>query len=191
MVRHEASQVILACRNVEKAKTAAKDIQASTSCASDTLQVWHLDMSSYASVQSFADRVKAELPRLDVVIGNAGITMREFRMTEGNEETITTNVVSLFLLGFILHPQLHETAVKYSTQTHFTVTASELYEVAKFKERNAPAGKLFATLSDRSKANMGDRYNVSKLLVVLVIKQMARLSPVNSGKVIVNCVAPG
>ena len=71
------------------------------------------------------------------------------------------------------------------------MTASELYEVAKFKERKAPAGQLFATLNDKSKANMGDRYNVSKLLAIFVIKQMAALYPLSSSQVIVNGVAPG
>jgi len=191
MVRLGAARVILACRNVEKGKAAAKDIQATTSCSSDILQVWHLDMSSYASVQAFSDRVKAELPRLDVLIANAGILTSKFRMTEDNEETITTNVVSLSLLAFLLHPKLRETAMQYNTQAHFTVTASELYEVAKFNERKAPAGQLFATLNNKSKANMRDRYNVSKLLEIFIIKQMAVLFPVSSSNVIVNCVAPG
>jgi hypothetical protein len=43
------------------------------------------------------------------------------------------------------------------------VTASELYEVAKFKESKAPDGQIFATLADESKSDMMDRYNVSKL----------------------------
>ena len=191
MVRLGASQVILACRNVEKAKAAAKDIQATTSCSSDILQVWHLDLSSYASVQAFSDRVKAELPRVDVLIANAGLATLKFRITEDNEETITTNVVSMSLLAFLLHPKLRETAAKYNTETHFTVTGSELYEVAKFKERKAPAGELFATLNDESKASMFDRYNVSKLLAIFVVKQIAALSPTSSSGVIVNCVAPG
>lgn len=191
MVRLGASQVILACRNVEKAKAAAKDIQTTTSCSSDTLQVWHLDLSSYASVLAFSDRVKVELPRLDVLIANAGLGTAKFRMTEDNEEQITTNVVSTTLLAFLLHPKLHEAAVKYETHTHLTVTSSELYEMAKFKERKAPSGQIFETLSDESKANMGDRYNVSKLIQVFVIKQMAAMFPLSSSKVIVNCVAPG
>ncbi len=191
MVRLGASQIILACRNVDKAKAAAKDIQDTTLCSSDTLQVWHLDMSSYASVQAFSNRVKAEVPRVDVLMANAGLGTQTFRMTEDNEETITTNVVSLSLLAFLLHPKLRETAAKHNTQTHITVTASELYEVAKFKERNTPAGQLFPTLNDRSKANMFDRYNVSKLLEIFIVKQIATLSPISSSEVIVNCVAPG
>lgn len=191
VVRLGASQVIFACRNVEKAEAAMKDIQVTTSCSSDTLQVWHLDMSSYASVQAFSDRVRAELPRVDALVANAGLGTRKFRMTEDNEETITTNVVSMALLGFLLHPKLRETATRFKTQTHLTVTASELYEVAKFKEREAPTGQLFETLNDKTKANMSDRYNVSKLLAIFVVKQMAVMSPISSSGVIVNCVAPG
>ena len=191
MVRLGASSVILACRNVEKGEAAAKDIQATTSCSSDGLQVWHLDMSSYASVQAFSDRVKTELPRVDVLLANAGISTWKFRMTEDNEETITTNVISMSMLAFLLYPKLRETADKYNTQTHFTVTGSELYEVAKFKEREAPASQIFATLNNESKAKMFDRYNVSKLLAIFVVKQIAALFPVSSSGVIVNCVAPG
>ena len=191
MVRLGASSVIMACRNVEKGEAAANDIQTTTSCSSDTLQVWQLDMSSYASVQAFSDRVKTELPRVDVLLANAGIGTWKFRKTEDNEETITTNVISMSLLAFLLYPKLRETAEKYNTQTHFTVTGSELYEVAKFKEREAPVGQLFATLNDESKAKMFDRYNVSKLLAIFVVKQMAAMFPVSSSGVIVNCVAPG
>ena len=191
LVRLGASRVILACRNVEKANTAVKDIQATTSCSPDILQVWHLDLSSYPSVQAFSNRVNDELPRLDALIANAGLWKHKFGMTEEDEETITTNVVSMSLLAFLLHSKLRETAAEYKTQTHFTVTGSELYEVAKFKERSAPAGQLFNTLNDQSKANMSDRYNVSKLLAILVVKQIAFLSPLPSSGVIVNCVAPG
>jgi NAD(P)-dependent dehydrogenase (short-subunit alcohol dehydrogenase family) len=191
MVQLGASRVILACRNMDKGKAAAKDIQESTLCSPDIVDVWHLDLSSYASVQAFADKVKTELPRLDVLNLNAGIGTLKFRTTEDNEETITTNVVSLSLLAFLLHPKLRETATKYSTQTHITITASELYEVAKFKERKAPTGQIFATLNDKTKANMLDRYNVSKLLEVFLVKQMASMSPLSSSNVIVNCVAPG
>ena len=191
MVRLGASQVILACRNLEKGRAAAKDIQTTTSCSPDTLQVWHLDLSSYASVQAFAERARADLPRLDVLIANAGRATRMYNVTEDNEETITTNVVSMALLACLLLAKLRETAARYGVQTHLTVTASELYEVAKFEERKAPAGRLFATLNDEATANMGERYHVSKLLGMFVVKQMAALAPLSSSGVVVNCVAPG
>lgn len=152
MIELGAAKVILACRNVEKGKAAVIDIKTTTSCPADRLEVWQLNLSSYASVRAFADRVKTELPRLDAVNGNAGIGTRTFPMTEDNEESITTNVVSLFLLAFLLHPKLCETAAKFNAQTHFSVTASELYEVAKFKESKVPNGQIFDTLNDKKTA---------------------------------------
>lgn len=73
LIRLGASQVVIACRNIEKGKTAVKDIQATTSCSADRLQVWQLGMSSYASVQAFADRGKTDLLQVDLVLANAGI----------------------------------------------------------------------------------------------------------------------
>ncbi|KAM3083937.1 hypothetical protein ACMFMG_001955 [Clarireedia jacksonii] len=191
MILLGAAQVIIACRNIEKGKSAALRIQSGTSCSPSALQVWKLDLSSYTSVKEFSERVKRALPRLDVVIANAGILKTRFHKTEDDEETITTNVISMSLLAFLLHSKLTETAQKFNTKTHFTVTGSELYEFAKFKERDAPNGQLFATLADKDKAVMSDRYNVSKLLAIFVVKKLAALLLVGSSGVIVNCVAPG
>jgi hypothetical protein len=71
------------------------------------------------------------------------------------------------------------------------LTTSELYEVAKFKESQVSTDQIFATLNDKNKANMSDRYNVSKLLGIFVVKQIAAMFPTSSNGVIVNCVAPG
>jgi NAD(P)-dependent dehydrogenase (short-subunit alcohol dehydrogenase family) len=191
IVRLGAARVIIACRNVERGKAAAADIVATTSCPPDVLDVWSLDMSSYKSVQAFCEKAKAELPRIDVVLANAGIQTTNFRMTEKDEETITTNVVSLFLFAFLLLPKLRQTASEFDTQTYLTITASELYKVATFEERKAPAGQIFAALSDETKTNMRDRYPVSKLLEILLVKQMADMYPLNANNVIINCVCPG
>jgi NAD(P)-dependent dehydrogenase (short-subunit alcohol dehydrogenase family) len=191
IVRLEASKVILACRNLEKAKAAADNIRSTTKCGPDIVEVWHLDMSSYASVQAFAEKARTELPRLDAVLANAGMASTKFHITEDDEETITTNVVSTALLGFLLFPKLRETAERSGSQTYLTFTASELYETAKFNERKAPDGQIFAFFNDKKNFKMMDRYDTSKLLDVFIVKQMAALAPLDSNKVIVNCVAPG
>jgi NAD(P)-dependent dehydrogenase (short-subunit alcohol dehydrogenase family) len=191
IVRLGAARVVLACRNIEKGKAAARDIQATISCSPGTLEVWHLDMSSYASVIAFAEKVNAELPRLDVFLANAGLASDKFRITEDNEEMITTHVVSFSLLAFLILPKLRETAQKFDTHTHFTATGSEMHELAKFKERKAPDGKLFDTLNNKDKARMGDRYSVSKLLLMFIVRQMAIMLPLDSGEVIINSIAPG
>lgn len=191
IVRLGASHVILACRNVGKGDAAAKDIMTTTGCSKETLEVWQIDMASYESVKAFAVRVKTELPRLDVLIANAGINSQEFRLLEDNEAQVTINCVSLFLLGFLLLPTLRNTAIQYNTQTHFTITSSDLHETAKFEERRAPPGQIFAALNDGAKFPGGDRYATSKLLEILVVREIASLLPVEANNVIINCVSPG
>ena len=191
MVRLGAQRVILACRSVEKGEAAAKDIQSSTKCSPDTLEVWQLDMNSHASVQAFADKVGTTLPRVDAVVANAGVWSFQFRLAEGNEETINCNVVSTVLLGFLLLPKLRETAKLYDMPTHFTITGSDLYALARFKESRATPGRLFATLNDKEKSDLSDRYNVSKLLTLLMTRQMAEIYPLETNQVIFNSVGPG
>ena len=193
LIKLGALRVILACRNLDKGKTAAKDIQTTTGCSNETLDVWSLDMSNYASVLSFADRAKSELPRLDAMILNAGLYVHKYRLQEGNEEIINTNVISTALLAFLLHPKLQQTATQYHISTHLTITGSELYEVAKFKEAKVPNRQIFETLNDEEvfDKNKYDRYNVSKLLVMFVLKELSALAPVEKTGVVVDVVAPG
>jgi NAD(P)-dependent dehydrogenase (short-subunit alcohol dehydrogenase family) len=181
----------LACRSVEKGRAAAKDIQTSTGCLPDVLDVWQLDMASYDSVQAFASRVHANLPRLDVFIANAGINSSQFQMFEKDEAMITVNVVSLFLLGFLLYPKLRETAAQYESQTYFTITASDLHEIAKFEERKASEGQIFRSLNRQSTFSGSERYATSKLMEILLVKVIAALAPLESRNVIINCVSPG
>ena len=67
------AQVIMAVRNLTKGEAAAADIRSNTRCAPDAIKVWQLDMSSYSSVVTFAERAKTELPRLDALLANAGV----------------------------------------------------------------------------------------------------------------------
>lgn len=40
LIKLKASSIILACRNIDKGKAAAKEIQESTTCSGDIIQVW-------------------------------------------------------------------------------------------------------------------------------------------------------
>lgn len=80
-----AEKVILACRSLDKGEAAKKDIEGTTK-RSGVIDVWQLDLGSYASVRKFAERAK-ELPRLDSIVENAGISTRNYTSVEGNEST--------------------------------------------------------------------------------------------------------
>ena len=191
IVRLNAEKVILAVRTISKGEAAAADI-AGTTGRDGVCEVWPLDLSSYASVKEFIARAQS-LERLDVVIENAGVMVTtNWSIAEENEMSITTNVVSTFLLGVGLLPKLRETATRIRPKRtpRLVVVSSEVHELASFKEREGES--IFETLSDEQSSNLGDRYNVSKLLEVYFCRELAgRMRKSGKEEVVVNYLNPG
>ncbi|KAF2847652.1 short-chain dehydrogenase/reductase-like protein [Plenodomus tracheiphilus IPT5] len=186
--RLNASTVILAVRSLEKGEAAKTDME-NTSGRKGVLRVMQLDMSSYDSVLSFADTIGQTVDRLDVAVLNAGVNRGVWEVFEQDESTITVNVVSTFLLAFALLPKLRETARKFNTRPTLTVVSSEVHQWAKFEERKAPPGGIFARLNE--KVAMTERYQVSKLLEVLFVRAWCGKAGVKELPVTVNLVNPG
>ncbi|KAF2022025.1 NAD(P)-binding protein [Aaosphaeria arxii CBS 175.79] len=184
-----ASTVILAVRSISKGNAAKEDIETSTG-VKNVVQVWHLDMSSYQSVIDFAARAEKELARLDTVVLNAGIGPMKWEVFEQDESTLTVNVVSTFLLALALLPKLKSTATTFSTRPNLTVVGSEMHFFARFPEKNAPEGQIFKTLNVENQ-DMRERYNLSKLLVMLFVRAMVDQKAVSQMPVTINCVCPG
>lgn len=152
-----ASKVILAVRTVSKGEAAAQKIRESlpkSSSTSTEVEVWPLDLCSYQSVKDFAARAN-KLDRLDVLLENAGVAKLKFELEEGEESTITTNVISTTLLALLVLPKLRETAEKFGVTPRLTIVSSEVAFQASFKERKAE--NIFEKLND-PKSDMMDRY---------------------------------
>lgn len=188
ITRLGAAKVILAVRNTTSGEEARQDILSTTGAKPDIVQVWKLDLSSYESVKAFAKKAEGELERIDILLENAGIATPNFELAEGHERTITVNVVSTFLLAFLLLPKLKDTAKKFKTKPRLSIVSSEVHGWTKFPEWKSEKG-TFATLDDRGTANMGERYPTSKLLEVLAIRQIA--PTMESSNVILNYLNPG
>lgn len=189
-----ASSVILAVRSLDKGEAARKDIETSTG-RKDVVKVMQLDMSSYQSVQAFAEKASKELARIDIAVLNAGVSRNAFEIYEQDESTITVNVVSTFLLAFALLPKLKETASKYNTRPTLTVVSSEVHEWTSFEERLAPEGKIFEQLNKEivngKSIDLSERYQVSKLLEVLFIRALCEKHSADHLPVTINLVNPG
>ncbi|KAJ0161696.1 Short-chain dehydrogenase TIC 32, chloroplastic [Colletotrichum tanaceti] len=188
------SKLILAVRSLDKGRLAKEDIEATTDCAKNVVEVWELDMSKYASVQKFASRLSADLERVDIFIANAGVAHTEFRREEQDEGTITVNVVSTFLLMALVLPKMKETAATFGIRPTFTITSSEVHAWTQFEQRNAPDGEIFNTINDKaskSPAEVEKLYPLSKLLEVLGVRSFAELHPASEYPVTVNNVNPG
>ena len=106
--RLNCAKLILAVRTISKGDEAKKDIISSVEHRSDdAIEVWPLDLSSTQSAIAFAERAK-ELPRLDVLVENAGISHQSWSFSEGFETSIQVNVLNTFLLGLLLLPKLQQ-----------------------------------------------------------------------------------
>lgn len=186
-VRLNAEQVILAVRNVAAGEAAKNDIEKSTG-KKNVCDVWQLDLASYASVQAFAKRAISELPKIDVLLQNAGISTERFELAENHERTITVNVINTFLLGLLLLPKLEETAAQNPRdKPRWTIVCSEVHALTNLPEHKE--GNSFANLDNREKSQMAMRYPASKLLEVLVVRELA--PKITNQKIIFNMLNPG
>ncbi|KAK4233612.1 hypothetical protein C8A03DRAFT_38669 [Achaetomium macrosporum] len=195
-VRLGAGRVILAVRNLDKGHEAKYDIEATTWCAKDVIQVWHLDMASYASVRKFASRAAANLDRIDIFHANAGLAAGSRIQAEGNDAVITVNFISTILMAALLMPKLKDTAAKFATRPVFCVTSSVAHAFTKFKQKAAPEGDILAAIEkqakeDTSPASREDLYSISKLLAIFAVRSIAEKCPAPALPVTVNLVDPG
>lgn len=187
-VRLGASKVILAVRSVAKGEEAKKRIEKDEH-SSGVVEVWDLDLARYDSVKAFAARVDT-LDRIDAVLENAGVATRAYTRAEDNESTITINVVSTFLLALLILPALRRSAAKHNIAPTLSVVSSGLHAYIAFSERTAQPS-IFAHLNDESKANMVERYSMSKLLEVLVVRELCENEIRKPYPVIMNVLTPG
>lgn len=183
-------RLILACRNVEMGQEAAREIPRVSGVSID---VWQLDLADFASVKAFAARVES-LERLDILIENAGIATETFRRTkDGNESTLQVNVLATTMLAMLSLPKMRETVKKYHVRPRLVLVGSEVHFWSVFKEHTAD--EILAALNDESKFVPSDRYNTSKLLDVMVTRELGNLLKASKVKedheIDVNCPNPG
>ena len=99
-------QVIMACRDLAKAKAAADGL----GIAPDHILLEHIDLGSQASVRDFAARFAASGLPLHTMVCNAAVYLpllkEPARSPEGYEISVATNHFGHFLLSHLLLPRL-------------------------------------------------------------------------------------
>ncbi len=98
-------EVVMACRNMEKAEEAkGKILQLYPSAKIKSMM---LDLSSLSDVKRFAHEFQAQFGKLDLLINNAGIMMSPYKVTlDGFENQLATNYLGHFALTGLLLPML-------------------------------------------------------------------------------------
>lgn len=104
----KGATVVMACRNLKKANTAAAKIRSEVPGA--RLTVMPLDLADLESVRAFAEAFKKEHDKLDLLINNAGIMIPPFTKTQdGFEVQFGANHLGHFALTGLLLPLLEQT----------------------------------------------------------------------------------
>ncbi|KAH8674145.1 hypothetical protein BX600DRAFT_509337 [Xylariales sp. PMI_506] len=191
LTRLGAARVIIAVRNLAAGETAKLDIEATTN-RRGVLEVWQLDLASFASVKSFAKRAVETLDCIDALVANAGVALTDFSTTEGHESSITINVLSTFLLALLVFPKMSEDAKRLGTLPHIAIIGSEVgFEPVAKEHLHKIKGDPIRNLDDPKITPMNGRYQLSKLLQTLCVRQLAGLLPVDRHGVVINVTNPG
>lgn len=97
----KGADVILACRNAKKAEDALGTIRSRTPSAK--VRVEALDLASLASIRAFSERMNKDLPRIDLLVNNAGVMRIPRALTQdGFEMQFGTNHLGHFALTGLL-----------------------------------------------------------------------------------------
>ncbi len=94
-------KVVMACRNIERAKKAKEKIIKLVPEAD--VDVIIVDLSKFASVKNFADQFRKKYKTIDYLINNAGVMYVPYSKTEdGCEKHMAANYYGHFLLSSLL-----------------------------------------------------------------------------------------
>ncbi|GAB1597692.1 retinol dehydrogenase 14-like [Argonauta hians] len=171
------ARVIMACRNLEKAESAAKEIRDETKdCGDSEVVVHQLDLSSFKSIRKFCAIINNEEPRLDVLVNNAGVFRCPSSCTEdGFEMHFGVNHLGHFLLTTLLLDLL-----KKSAPSRIVVLSSFLYKDAQID---------FEDINCKINYSRTEAYKSSKLANVWFCRELSK--KLEDSGVNVYCVDPG
>lgn len=170
------ANVVMICRNAEKAEPVRKEIISRS--GGDSVELMLADLSLLREVRRLASEFLARHAKLHVLVNNAGSNFPRYEETaEGFERTIALNYYSPFLLTNLLLPALEAGApsrvVNVASVAHF---GGEL-NLDDLNGRGS--GRMFGLRA----------YSRSKLALVLFTYELARR--LQGTNVTSNCLHPG
>lgn len=167
------ANVAIVCRTRDKGERARAEIQQQSGGA---VALFVADFGSQRAVRALAARLATALPRIDVLVNNAGLIAGQRRLTEdGLETTFAVNHIGYFLLTRLLEPKL---------------VASAPARVVNVSSRAHRSGTIrFDDLMGARRYDGWKAYAQSKLANVMFTYELARRL---AGRgVTVNCLHPG
>lgn len=168
------AHLVIVARDLDRGDATRAEISGST--GNRNVKVVGCDLASQSEIRRLAAELHAALPRIDVLVNNAGLTMAERRLTEdGIETTLAVNHLAPFLLTNLLTDRLRASA------------PARVVTVASDAHRGAVLD--FDDLSAERGYSGWPAYCRSKLANVLFSLELARR--LRGTRVTSNCLHPG
>ncbi|KAL5366028.1 hypothetical protein BJX96DRAFT_169583 [Aspergillus floccosus] len=191
----QAKRVIITVRSEAKAQDALSTLRADPDVRNSnpdaTIDAFILDLDDYQSTIDFVHKVKQEVPELDVVLCNAGMSIPGYQTSKsGHERHMQVNCYSQFLIILELLPLLRATAATRKTPSRCTMVGSYSHANNSLADHQLPDGASVVEHFDNP-ANFVKfkQYMSSKLVLHAFVQHLATLVPAN--EVIVNAPCPG
>lgn len=169
--KRKPSKIYMASRSEAKAVATISEIQKIVPDA--PIVFLELDLASFASVKTAADKVLATTDRLDILMNNAGIMSTPHSLTkDGYEVQFGTNHMGHALLTKLLLPLLSETATKPNSDVRIVNLSSS-------EHTQAPKEGVIFDQVKTNMASVGPRtlYGQSKLSNIYFTKALAKRYP--------------
>jgi NAD(P)-dependent dehydrogenase (short-subunit alcohol dehydrogenase family) len=147
-------------------------------------------MCSYDSIQTFVERVKSELLRLDIAILNAGRLKDEFELvpSTGHKESLQVNYLSTILLATLLPPILKSKSPQGTPGRLSIVTSGTTLFTKLSNSQQSPLLKSFDDIMTAPAPGI-ETYGAAKLLCHMFIFKL--VDYVSADDMVVNLVDPG
>jgi NAD(P)-dependent dehydrogenase (short-subunit alcohol dehydrogenase family) len=170
------AKVVITSRDEGRGAAALDAIR--TRSGSDTVEVMELDLADTASIRAFAAAVLERLPRIDVLVNNAGLVVgRRQETKDGFELTFGVNHLGHFLLTELLLDRLKQSA------------PSRIVVVSSHAHKQARKGLDFDDLLAQKRYRSFSVYGKTKLANILFTRELARR--LEGTGVTVNALHPG
>ena len=172
----KGATVILACRNLEKANEAKRDIEATAPNAK--LEIMQLDLADLSSVRNFASSFLAAHKQLNILVNNAGVMGPPLTKTiDGFEVQFGANHLGHFALTGLLLETL-----KNTPNARVVVVGSAVERFGKID---------FENLNAEHQYNPMNAYGQSKLANMLFCYELGRHLQTSGSDVLVAASHPG
>lgn len=168
------AKVILVCRNKQKGEEALKELDAGSPGRFDLVLA---DLSSLKSVETLAETLKANYPKIDVLLHNAGVFFPDHQLSpDGIEMTMAVNHVGVFHLTMLMLDHM-----KKSAPARIIIVASEAHRKAKIDMNDLQFNNRNFKLLHA--------YGQSKLMNLLFMRELHK--KLEGTGVTINCLHPG